>query len=74
MSVVVAVQQNPVIVTLVDKPSDQTNFADVIIGAFGITGVLLLVAAILGAIVAFGLVKWHQRHRPEEDHLPPVTS
>jgi hypothetical protein len=74
MPVVVALQQSPVIVTLVDKPSDQTSFADVIIGAFGITGVLLLVAVALGAIVAFGLVKWHQWHRPEEDHLPPVTS
>jgi hypothetical protein len=74
MSVVVALQQSPVIVTLVDKPSQETSFADVIIGAFGITGVLLLVAVALGAIVAFGLVKWHQRHRPEEDHLPPVTS
>ena len=74
MSLVVALQQGPVIVTLVDKPTDQTTFADVIIGAFWITGVLLLVAATLGAIVAFGLVKWHQRHRPEEDHLPPVAS
>jgi hypothetical protein len=74
MLAVLALQQSPVIVTLVDKPSDQTSFADVIIGAFGITGVLLLVAIALGLIVAFGLVKWHQRHRPEEDHLPPVTS
>jgi hypothetical protein len=74
MSLVVALQQSPVIVTLVDRPSDQTSFADVIIGAFGITGVLVLVAAALGTIMAVGLVKWHQWHRPEEDHLPPVTS
>lgn len=74
MSLVVALQQNPVIVTLVDKPSDQTSFGDVILGAFGITGVLLLVAIALGGIMAFGLVKWNQRHRPEEDHLPPVAS
>ena len=64
----------PVIVTLVDKPSPQTSFADVIVGAFGITGVLVLIAAVSGALMAFLLVKWHQRHRPEEDHLPPITS
>ena len=64
----------PVIVTLVDKPSDQTSFADVLLGAFGITGVLVLIAIVLGAVVAFGLVTWHRRHRPEEDHLPPITS
>ena len=67
-------QNTPVIVTLVDKPSPQTTFGDVIIGAFGITGVLVVIAAALGILVAFGLVKWHQRHRPEEDHLPPITS
>ena len=65
---------SPVIVTLVDTPSPQTSFADVIVGAFGITGVLVLIAAVLGVVMAFGLVKWHQRHRPEDDHLPPITS
>ena len=67
-------QQGSVIVTLVDQPSPQTTFADVILGAFGITGVLLLIAVVFGGVMAFGLVKWHQRHRPEEDHLPPLTS
>jgi ABC-type phosphate transport system permease subunit len=62
------------IVTLLDKPTQQTTFADVIIGAFGITGVLVLVAMVLGAIMAVCLVKWNQRHRPEENHLPPLTS
>jgi hypothetical protein len=28
---------------------------------------------VLGAVMAFALVKWNQRHRPEEDHLPRVT-
>ena len=65
---------SPVIVTLVDKATPETTFADVIIGAFGITGVLVLIAVVLGVVMAFGLVKWHQRHRPEDDHLPPITS
>jgi len=63
-----------VIVTLVDRPTSQTNFADVLIGSFGITGILVLVAAVLGVIMAFVLVKWHKRHRPEDDHLPSITS
>jgi hypothetical protein len=69
-----ALQNGPVIVTLVDRPSDQTSFADVLIGAFGITGVLVLIAVVLGAVLAYGLVKWKQHHRPEEDHLPPIAS
>lgn len=74
MSYNVAVQgSQPVIVTLVDTPSPQTTFADVLIAAFGVTGVLVLIAVVLGAVLAFILVKWHQWHRPEEDHLPPVT-
>lgn len=64
----------PYIVTLVDKPTPQTTFADVLVGAFGITGVLVLIALVLGGILALVLVKWHQRHRPEEDHLPPITT
>ena len=63
-----------VIVTLVDKPSQETSFADVIIGALGIAGVLLLVAIALGGVTAFALVRWHRRHRPDEDHMPPLTS
>ena len=64
----------PAVVTLVEAPSDQTSFGDVLIGAFGITGMLILVAVVLGVAMAYGLVKWHQRHRPEEDHLPSITS
>ena len=64
----------PVIVTLVDKPSPQTNFGDVLIGSFGLTAVLVVIAVVLGAVVALVLVKWHQRHRPEEDHPPSLTS
>jgi hypothetical protein len=68
-----ALQNGPVIVTLVDRPSDQTTFADVLLGAFGITGILVAIAVVLGGLFAFGLVKWHQRHRPEDDHMPSVV-
>lgn len=63
----------PYIVTLVDKPTQQTSFGDIVIGAFGITGLLALLAVLLGAFLAFFLVRWHKRHRPEDDHLPSIT-
>jgi len=63
----------PVIVTLVEKPTPQTTFADVILGSLGITGVLILIAAVLGCIMAVWLVKWNQRHPPEEGHLPSIS-
>lgn len=63
----------PVIVTLVEKPTPQTTFGDVILGSLGITGVLVLIAAVLGSIMAVWLVKWNQRHPPEQGHLPSVT-
>ena len=62
------------IVQLAPEPSPQTSFADVLIGAFGITGVLVLIALVLGAVFALLLVQWNKRHRPEEDHTPPLTS
>jgi ABC-type phosphate transport system permease subunit len=64
---------SPVIVTLVQRPTPQTTFADVILGALGITGVLVLVAAVLGCLLAVWLVKWNQRHPPEEQHLPSIN-
>ena len=65
---------HPVIVTLVDKPSQETTFGDVLLSAFGVAGVLVLVAVTLGIVLAFVLVLWHKRHRPDEDHMPPITT
>jgi hypothetical protein len=70
----VLAQNAPVIVTLLDKPTAETTFADVILGSFGLTGVLLLIALVLGAVMALAMVKWNQRHRPEDNHLPSVTT
>jgi hypothetical protein len=70
----VSIQNMPVIVTLVDKPSRETTLFDVILASLGLTGVLVLIALGAGGITAFALVKWHQRHRPEQDHLPSLTS
>lgn len=70
-----ALQDPPaIIVTLVDKPTPQTDYGDVIVASLGLAGALGLVAIVLGAVVAFVLVQWNRRHRPEEDHMPQITN
>jgi hypothetical protein len=63
----------PVVVTLVPKPTNQVNIGDVLVGSLGLAGVLLVGAAVLGAIVAVGMVVWKKWHPPEADHLPSIT-
>ena len=46
------IQQNPIIVHVVQQPVESTTIGDVLVGAIGLTGVLVLVAILLGA--AFG--------------------
>ena len=42
--------QNPIVVHVVQQPVQSTTVADVLIGAVGLTGALVLVAALLGAL------------------------
>ena len=42
--------QNPIIVKVVQQPIESTTVADVLIGAIGLTGMLVLVAALLGGM------------------------
>jgi hypothetical protein len=49
------IQQNPVIVRIIETPKDTsglTQLRDVLIGSLGLTGVIVLAAAVLGAAVA----------------------
>ena len=68
--------QNPpaIIVTLVDKPTPATDYGDVIIASLALAGTLGIIAALLGGVVAFVLVHWNRRHRPEADHMPQITN
>ena len=50
-------QKPPIIVKLVDLPKDPTGLADVLVGALGLTGVIVLIAVILGAVLA-GVMFW----------------
>ena len=49
--------QRPIIVKLVELPSDPTGLADVLIGALGLTGAILTIALLLGVLMA-GLLFW----------------
>jgi ABC-type phosphate transport system permease subunit len=61
------------IVTIVPQPDKGTSFADVIVGSFSITAIAIVVAAVLGVILAFVLIGWHRRHPPEDEHLPSIS-
>jgi hypothetical protein len=42
---------NPIIVRVIEEPVESTTVADVLVGALGLTGALLLAAAVLGAVL-----------------------
>ena len=46
-----AIQCQPVMVRVVQQPVESTSVADVLIGAIGLTGVLILVAVVLGGVL-----------------------
>jgi positive regulator of sigma E activity len=62
-----------VIVQIIPPPAPQTNIADVLIGSLGITAIAVVIAAILGLVLAWLLIRWHRRHPPESDHLPSIS-
>jgi ABC-type phosphate transport system permease subunit len=61
------------IVTIVPEPDKGMSFADVIVGSFSLTAIAIVVAAVLGVILAYVLIRWHRRHPPEDDHLPSIN-
>ena len=60
--------REPLIVKIVETPSDPTGLADVLLGAFGLTGVLILVAVVAAAAMA-GVLFWF-RQRGVESSAP----
>ena len=58
-------QPDPIIVRVVEQPVQDTSMADVIIGAIGLTGFLLLTAALLGLVlggILIGVKKLRARY------------
>jgi hypothetical protein len=63
----------PIIVTIAPHPDPGVNLVDVIVGSFGITAILILIAAVCGVVLSYILIRWNRRHPPELDHLPSVN-
>ncbi len=60
--------QNPIIVKVVQQPVESTTVADVLVGAIGLTGVLVLFALLLGGAlggVLIGVKVLRARLNPE---------
>ena len=49
--------QRPIIVKIVELPSDPTGLADVLVGALGLTGAIVVIAVLLGVLMA-GVLFW----------------
>ena len=63
-----AVQSEPVMVRVIQPAIEETSVADVLIGSIGLTGVLILVAVLLGALlggVLIGIKKLRTRYNLE---------
>ena len=56
-------QQKPIIVKLMETPHDPTGLADVLIGSLGLTGAIVLLAVVTGAIFA-GVLFWYRSRTP----------
>ena len=67
-------EPRPLIVTVIPAtPTPQTTVGDVVVGALAITGLLVVMAVVAGALLAVVRVRWNRRHPAEDDHLPPVS-
>ena len=69
-------QADPVIVRLVEQPVQDTSVGDVIIGAIGLTGLLLVTAALLGVLLGGILIsvkklraRYNLEDRPDVNEL-----
>jgi len=64
-------QQTPIIVQVVQQPVESTTLADVLIGALGLTGALVLLAIFLGGL--FGGVLIGVKLRRRRQNLDPAS-
>jgi uncharacterized protein YneF (UPF0154 family) len=67
---VFALQPGPIIVRVTEQPVESTTVSDILIGAIGLTGVLLLAAIVLGAILG-GLLIGFKLLRAKLNLEPP---
>ena len=62
----------PVIVRVVDEPTRETSVADILIGAVGLVGFVLLLAALVGLVA--GVVFILMRNRQARHQVPGEPS
>lgn len=61
-------QTAPIVVRVVEEPVKSTGVADILIGALGLTGVMLLAALLLGAVlggILIGIKRLRARYNLE---------
>lgn len=63
----------PFVVVPIPAPVHDASFFDVILGAVGLTGALIVASLVLGAGFALLLMIWHRHHPPEADRLPSIS-
>jgi hypothetical protein len=57
---------DPIIVKIIEPPSDVSGLADVLLGALGLTGVIVAAAVLCGFVFA-GLIYFvHSRQAPDD--------
>lgn len=57
----IQVPENPVIIDIAKPKSDPTGLADVLIGALGLTAVLILLAVLVAGLFAGALFWWRSK-------------
>ena len=65
---------NPIIVRVAEQPVESTSVTDILVGALGLTGVMLLAALLLGvtlggALIGFKLLRARYNLERSEDAL-----
>lgn len=62
---------DPIIITIVDPPSELEGLGDVLLGALGVTGAIVLAALVCGVLLGAGLLL--ARRFMASDEQPPVV-
>jgi hypothetical protein len=78
-SLIVAAQAvKPIMVRVAEQPVESTSMSDILVGALGLTGVLVMSAALLGvvlggALIGFKLLRARLRVEPPDPNALRVT-
>lgn len=69
-------ESQPIMVEVVQRPVESTTIADVLLGAIGLTGVLVLAAVLLGAVLGGALIAfrtWRGAALASESDTPHIV-